>query len=450
MRAARPWIDDDAIHALVDDWEQHGRAWTHARTRELRERDLSALSDAELADHFDELQTHVLKVAEDHFDLTVGALYMSMGRLGLFVEDRLGWSLADIFTLVQGYGISSTAHGDAIGRLAADLGPDGVAAALADPSSLLDHPATQGYLDDWGHRVNVALSQPSEAEQPSLIAAHLLRHATAGARRGDPTTAADAAAERARSQLTEPTDRERFDQLVALARRARPTGDETEGTVLDAIGTIRVAAIEAGRRLEQAGRLRDRSDVFFLERDEVVAMLRSDRVPVSDVERRRGEFRWAQANPFPDHLGPEPVMPDLARLVPKVHRDTVGAIAWALAASDPAPPKRSAADGRVLCGIPGSPGIVEGPARVVRDLAEAHRIRPGDVLVCPITQASWSPVFDAIGGLVTEHGGPLSHPGTLAREYGIPCVLSVAGAVSTIEDGALIRVDGTAGTIERY
>lgn len=448
MNAARQWIDDDAIDALVDHWELHRREWTHASTRALRERDLSALSDGELADHLDELRAHVLQVAEDHFDLVVGAMYMSMGRLGLFVEDRLGWSLHDVFALVQGYGTASTAHGEAIGDLARALGPAGVAAALEDPSTLLDHPAAAAYLDEWGHRVNIGLARPTEVEQPSLIAAHLRRHATSPRSAGDLTAAADAAAERARSQLTGTADRERFDQLVRLARRARPTGDETEGTVLGALANVRFAALEAGGRFETAERLRDRRDVFFLERDEVVAMLRSHSAPVPDLERRKSEYRWAQANPYPDHIGPKPVTPNFARLVPKSHRDTVGAVVWAVNASEPARATHVESDGSALLGIPGSPGVVEGPARIVHDLSESARIEPGDIVVCPVTQASWSPVFGAIGGLVTEHGGPLSHPGTLAREYGIPCVLAVAGAVSSIQDGALIRVDGTTGRVE--
>ena len=133
--------------------------------------------------------------------------------------------------------------------------------------------------------------------------------------------------------------------------------------------------------------------------------------------------------------------------MPRAHRGTVGAVLWAVAASEPEPPGPSEGGDDALRGIPGSPGIIEGPARIIGHPGEFHRVQPGDIVVCGITQASWSPIFDVIGGLVTERGGPLSHPGTLAREYGLPCVLSVAGASSTIPDGTLLRVDGAQGTV---
>jgi phosphoenolpyruvate-protein kinase (PTS system EI component) len=68
--------------------------------------------------------------------------------------------------------------------------------------------------------------------------------------------------------------------------------------------------------------------------------------------------------------------------------------------------------------------------------------------VCPITMASWSPVFAVIGGLVTERGGPLSHPATLAREYGIPAVLSLPNATTVLAEGSTVSIDGGAGTVE--
>ena len=98
-------------------------------------------------------------------------------------------------------------------------------------------------------------------------------------------------------------------------------------------------------------------------------------------------------------------------------------------------------------GVAASPGRVTGPARVIADPSEFHRVERGDILVCHHTMAAWSPVFPVVAGLVTEHGGPLSHPGTLAREYGIPAVLSVTGATSQIADGTIITVDGARGVV---
>jgi hypothetical protein len=371
MKTALEWVDDAAIHSLVDDWENEGREWTRTSTKELRERDLTAMTDDELADHFEELRAHILEVAEDHFDLAVGAVYIAMGRLGMFVEDKLGWEMHDIFTLVQGYGQSSTAHGDALRQLAEDLGEEGVEAALADPTTLLDHPAAQAYIEDWGHRVHMDLSRPTEAERPSLLAAHLRRHAAVEREDRDSTAAAEDAADTARTALTS-KDRKRFDELLHLARRTRPTGDETEGTVLEAITNVRFAALEAGQRLEASGRLEDQGDVFFLERDEVVEMLRGELTTTPDIARRRGEYHWAQANDFPDHVGPAPAMPDLVELMPKAHRDTIGALGWSLKAAQPEPPTQTEDDENVLRGI----AVLRGRPRGVGFVRRTGREHP--------------------------------------------------------------------------
>ena len=84
----------------------------------------------------------------------------------------------------------------------------------------------------------------------------------------------------------------------------------------------------------------------------------------------------------------------------------------------------------------------------MRDASEFCRLEPGDILVCPMTTASWSPVFAVVAGVVTEQGGPLSHPAILAREYGLPAVLSAHGATRRIADGARVRLDGAIGVVE--
>ena len=79
-----------------------------------------------------------------------------------------------------------------------------------------------------------------------------------------------------------------------------------------------------------------------------------------------------------------------------------------------------------LSGIPASSGRYTGPARVIRDESEFHKIRAGDVLVCPITSPVWSVLFPSIGGLITDTGGVLSHSAIIAREYRIPAVVATA------------------------
>jgi pyruvate,water dikinase len=120
---------------------------------------------------------------------------------------------------------------------------------------------------------------------------------------------------------------------------------------------------------------------------------------------------------------------------------------WSTGSMTGTPPDRIAPDG-VLVGTSASPGRATGTVRVIRSPAEFDRIEPGDVLVCPCTVAAWSVVFPVISAIITEVGGPLSHPGILAREFGIPAVLAVPDATSTLRDGVTVTVDGTAGIVE--
>jgi pyruvate,water dikinase len=100
-----------------------------------------------------------------------------------------------------------------------------------------------------------------------------------------------------------------------------------------------------------------------------------------------------------------------------------------------------------LVGVPVSAGTIEGRARVILDMAEAD-LEVGDILVTRYTDPSWTPVFVAIKGLVTEVGGVMTHGAVIAREYGLPAVVGVESATRLIRDGQRIRVHGTDGYVE--
>ena len=101
----------------------------------------------------------------------------------------------------------------------------------------------------------------------------------------------------------------------------------------------------------------------------------------------------------------------------------------------------------VLRGVGASAGQVTAPARVLGGPADFGRMRPGDVLVASITTPAWTSLFTMAAAVVTDVGGPLSHSSIVAREYGIPAVLGTGVATRRITDGALVRVDGDAGTV---
>jgi pyruvate,water dikinase len=104
-------------------------------------------------------------------------------------------------------------------------------------------------------------------------------------------------------------------------------------------------------------------------------------------------------------------------------------------------------DHTLIRGNRGSPGKATGSARVVRSLAGAGKLQPGDVLVVETTAPPWTPLFATAAAVVSDTGGILSHCAVVAREYGIPAVVGTGNATSRLADGQLIEVDGDAGTI---
>jgi pyruvate,water dikinase len=103
--------------------------------------------------------------------------------------------------------------------------------------------------------------------------------------------------------------------------------------------------------------------------------------------------------------------------------------------------------GTPFTGVGASPGIVEGPVRVVTD-PDCDDLEPGEILVAPFTDPSWAAIMFISAGLVVEIGGPLSHAAIVARELGIPCVMGIAGATRHLKTGDVCRIDGHAGTVE--
>jgi pyruvate,water dikinase len=108
--------------------------------------------------------------------------------------------------------------------------------------------------------------------------------------------------------------------------------------------------------------------------------------------------------------------------------------------------EKDAAGDNALAGSPVSPGVVEGAVRVVLDPRDAQ-ILPGEILVCPGTDPSWTPLFLTAGGLVMEVGGMMTHGAVVAREYGLPAVVGVHQATERLHDGQRVRVDGASGRV---
>jgi phosphoenolpyruvate synthase/pyruvate phosphate dikinase len=182
------------------------------------------------------------------------------------------------------------------------------------------------------------------------------------------------------------------------------------------------ALMEEADRLVEAGVLREREDIFYLRFVELQDVVRSNRVDERLIRERKEEFTSYRA------LTPPRVLTSDGEAVAGSYR------------RDDLPPA-------ALVGLPVSAGIVEGRARVILGLAEAD-LEPGDILVTAYTDPSWTPLFVAINGLVTEVGGLMTHGAVIAREYGLPAVVGVEHATRLIRDGQRIRVHGTDGYVE--
>src|SRR5262249_24915009 len=106
-------------------------------------------------------------------------------------------------------------------------------------------------------------------------------------------------------------------------------------------------------------------------------------------------------------------------------------------------------DAGALRGLPGSPGVAEGTTFCVRSVEDFSLFPPGAVLVARTTNPAWTRLFYGACAVITESGGPLSHGALTAREVGIPAVMAVRGVMDALPDGTRVRVNGTAGSIEK-
>src|SRR5467141_2431006 len=182
------------------------------------------------------------------------------------------------------------------------------------------------------------------------------------------------------------------------------------------------ALLEEAGRLVQAHVLREKEDIFYLRFAELHEVARTAQVDEQLIAQRKDAFGSYQA------LTPPRVLTSDGEVIAGAYR-------------------RDGVPAGALVGLPVSAGTIEGRARVILDMAEAD-VEPGDILVTAYTDPSWSPLFVAITGLVTEVGGLMTHGAVIAREYGLPAVVGVEHATRLIRDRQRIRVNGTDGYIE--
>ncbi len=294
--------------------------------------------------------------------------------------------------------------------------------------------AIRTYLDRYGMRCvgEIDITKPRWSERPSTLVPMIL----ANVRSFEP----GAGERRFEQGRLEAWNKE---QEVLQRLRALPDGERKAAETKRMIDRVRTfsgyreypkygiisryfvykqALLQEAERLVHARVLREKEDIFYLTLQELHDVVRTGHVDDQLIRGRKDAFRSYQA------LTPPRVLTsDGEGVAGAYRRDDVPAGA--------------------LVGLPVSAGTIEGRARVILDMAEAD-LEVGDILVTAYTDPSWTPLFVAIMGLVTEVGGLMTHGAVIAREYGVPAVVGVEHATRLIRDGQRIRVHGTDGYVE--
>jgi rifampicin phosphotransferase len=198
---------------------------------------------------------------------------------------------------------------------------------------------------------------------------------------------------------------------------------------------VRRLILEFGGRMAQAGMLDTVNDVFYLTPDE----LQNSR---DVLMKRLVQERKTEMEQF-SHVTPPPML----GTAPAFEMTDGGSMVRALFKGEMSPANTGNKETNNVKGLPGSSGVTRGTARVIRSLAEAGKLQPGDVLVAISTEPPWTPLFATASAVVTDSGGVLSHSAVVAREYRIPAVVGTGNATTTFKDGQLIEVNGNAGIV---
>jgi pyruvate,water dikinase len=345
------------------------------------------------------------------------------------ITSEMGLALLEVADVVR-------AHPDVVAhleRVDTDDVLDGLAEVVGGPA-VRDAMAT--YLDRYGARGvgEIDITRPRWREQPSALLPTLLGHvhhvAPGEGRRRFEQGRQDAAQKEA----------ELLDRLRALPDDGEQKAMEAK-RMIDRVRTFagyreypkygivrrtflyKQAMVREAERLVDAGVLGTIEDAFFLTFAELREAVRTMQVDDALIRRRADAFASFCA------LTPPRVLTSGGDAVPGSYR-------------------RGGTPGGALVGLAVSAGTVEGRARVITDITQAHDLAPDDILVTAYTDPSWTPLFVAIAGLVTEVGGLMTHGAVIAREYGLPAVVGVQDATRLIRDGQRIRVRGTDGYVE--
>jgi pyruvate,water dikinase len=443
------------IPGLLDRWTGEYEPEVRSINQETLNADYSALGDRDLSDLLETLVEKREREGELHFL----AVFPAMGAVTMFEEvytNLVGEPEgAEHLQLLQGYPNKSAESAVRLWHLGQEarrrpqvlsilqsVEPSAVDSALsASDEGRSFRGAVQEFLDEFGWRGSeLDVAAVTWKEDPSVAYTLIRDFAAREDYNPENEFKSVAAARESRQKMLmdqlsgsgKPV--ELFQQVLAGAQQYLPVQEDHNFWIdQQGIAVARVPVLDAARRLVDAGRIEDRSHVFFLRYDELQDALRGRNGNLRElvVRRRREQEENRQIAP-PAELGTPPP--------PELAEDP------ALNKFFGAPPPESP-DPRLINGNGASAGTVTGTARVILHLDDGHRLGEGEILVCPATMPPWTPLFGVASAVVTDHGGILSHTAIVAREYRIPAVIGTKVGTSIIQDGQSITVDGTQGTV---
>jgi pyruvate,water dikinase len=294
--------------------------------------------------------------------------------------------------------------------------------------------AIRAWLDRYGMRGvgEIDITRPRWSERPGMLVPILLGHVAnfeSGAAGRWFEQGKHAAMRKAQELLGRvralPDGDGKAEEMKRMIERVRAFAGYREYpkyAMVSRYFAYKQALLEEAGRLVDAGALRETEDIYYLRFEEIQQVVRTHQADEQLIRERRDAFASYQA------LTPPRVLTSDGEAVAGSYR------------------RRDVPSG-ALIGLAVSAGTVQGRARVILDIAEAD-LEPGDILVTAFTDPSWTPLFVAITGLVTEVGGLMTHGAVIAREYGLPAVVGVEHATRLIRDGQQLRVHGTEGYVE--
>ncbi|MBI2766747.1 MAG: phosphoenolpyruvate-utilizing protein [Chloroflexi bacterium] len=439
------WVLGDGDQSELEEDRRYAREIHAARPP------LESLTDAELLERAVSLRPVCRRMFDQHINQS-GAAAIGPGVLAAICA-AIGRPEAAMRLLAGLGGVDSAAPSFAMWELSRavresamltalfDGGPAGLNEKLrasSEPDVTAFCRALDGFLDEFGSRGpnEWDIMAPSWETKPDIALAAIDRMRLAADSESPMGNNASREAERKAlieeiSEVLSADAAAKAQFLAAAASAARfvPGRERSKTNIIRVIEESRVAIWEIGRRAVARGAIDQPNDICFLFEDELRAMTEGKLGELRGlIEPRKRYHEWLLTLEPPFIInGPPP--PNTTW--PKRSDRVVEAVTA----------------GQVLQGMPGCPGLARGRARVVLSPADPTILEPGDILIAPMTDPAWTPLFVPSAGVVVDVGAALSHAIIVSRELGIPCVVSVTGASQRIPDGALIEVDGDAGTV---